>query len=357
MTNRRKLLALSIALLAGASIGYAVDTALTTSAPTYWSATAYTRTPPPFTPQRTVNVRSAPQLERAISNLRGGDLVRATASFSVSSTTGPALVIKDRLAGLAVIDLRGHRVTFVYSGGKNYSAVYLNNVENLRIYGGDLSTADTGGPCLTSYGGQHLTWWYLSAHDCGGSGAFISTVTGPSEHNDFNATIWKVGQNLKWDPHPEKGTGLHCVNLDDSKSGRPFQDNRFAFYCHDIPTGAAVEYGEKPSGSPPVDNTIYLLAKGLTEVAKYQTGGNGIQFWGVAGQSAVIRFVQVDNAQGYALWDGGMASGARLNGITVDYGRASKTNLNPRYAGQNPWSGRLGEAYRNVLPRPAPGKP
>ena len=40
-----------------------------------------------------------------------------------------------------------------------------------------------------------------------------------------------------------------------------------------------------------------------------QTGGNGIQFWGVNGQSADIRFIEVDNAEGYALFDGGMNQG------------------------------------------------
>jgi hypothetical protein len=101
-----------------------------------------------------------------------------------------------------------------------------------------------------------------------------------------------------------------------------------------------------------VRNTLYLLAVNLTEVAKIQTGGNGIQFWGVDGQGAEIKFIQVDNAVGYALWDGGMNSGTSLRGVTVAEGRASNTNQNPRYAGQNPWSDRLGEVYQSVRPAP-----
>ena len=263
-----------------------------------------------------------------------------------------ALVIKNRLSAPAVIDLTGHTVNFVYSGEKNYSAVWLDNPENLRIYGGDLSTSDTGGDCLTNHGGQHVTWWYFTAHDCGGTGAAFSGGQAPTEHDDFNGTIWKVGQNLAWDPHAEKGTGLHCVNLDDNNL-YPFRDNRFAFYCHDIPSGAAIEYGASQRADPkPVKNTIYLLAVNLTDVAKIQTGGNGIQFWGVNGQSAEIKFIQVTNAEGHALWDGGMNRGTNLRGISVEYGRASNTNQNPLYAGQNPWSDRLGEVYRSVLPSP-----
>ena len=171
-----------------------------------------------------------------------------------------------------------------------------------------------------------------------------TTSTGRSE----------VGQNLTWDPHTEKGTGLHCVNLDDHNL-YPFRGNRFAFHCHDIPTGAAIEYGASQRADPkPVENTIYLLADDLTDVAKIQTGGNGIQFWGVKGQSADIQFIEVTNAEGYALWDGGMNKGTNLKGISVEYGRASNTNQNPLYAGQNPWSDRLGEVYRSVQPSPEP---
>jgi hypothetical protein len=341
-----------LALLAAAGASYWIDRALTTQSSPYDRAISYTKTRAPFAPVRTIDVTSASQLKRALRSLRPGDLVRATADFNVTSARYDALVIKNRLRAPAVIDLSGHRVNFVYSGKQNYSAVWLDNPENLRIYGGDLSTSDTGGACLTNHGGQHITWWYFSAHDCGGTGAGFSGGQAPTEQDDFDGTIWKVGQNLTWDPHTEKGTGLHCANLDDHNL-YPFRDNRFAFYCHDIPTGAAIEYGASERADPkPVENTIYLLADNLTDVAKIQTGGNGIQFWGVNGQSADIKFIEVTNAEGHALWDGGMNRGTNLRGISVEYGRASNTNQNPLYAGQNPWSDRLGEVYRSVLPSP-----
>jgi hypothetical protein len=346
------------ALMAVAGASYGIDQALTTSTSPYDQAISYTKTRAAFTPVRTIDVTSAAQLKSALESLRPGDLVRATADFTVSSNRYDALVIKSRLRAPAVIDLTGHTVKFVYSGTKDYSAVWLDDPDNLRIYGGDLSTSDTGGACLTDHGGQHITWWYFTAHGCGGTGASFSGGQAPTEHDDFNGTIWKVGQNLTWDPHTEKGTGLHCVNLDDHNL-YPFQNNRFAFSCHDIPTGAAIEYGASQRAHPkPVGNTIYLLAVNLSDVAKYQTGGNGVQFWGVNGQSADIRFIQVENAQGYALWDGGMNAGTNLKGITIEYGRASNTNQNPRYANQNPWSDRLGEVYQQkVVPAPEHGRP
>ena len=311
----------------------------------YAGATAYSRKPLPFKPLRVVHVASARELKGAIANLQAGDLVKAAASFTVSGET----VIAKRLAAPAVIDLTGYAVHFVYSGGSNLPAVWLNNAANLRIYGGDLSTADTGGGCLSSYGGQYVTWWGFTAHDCGGTGAMIATVTAPAEHNDFQGTIWKVGQNLAWDPHTEKGSGLHCANLDDGGQ-YGFHDNRFAFYCHDIPTGAAIEYGSR--NIAPVHNTIYLKAANLTFASQTQTGGNALQFWGVNGQSADIKYVEVANAQGYGLFDGGMYSGTTLSGVTVEYGRATNTNRNPRYAAQNPWESTHHVAYERVNPLP-----
>jgi len=353
---RRAVIVLA-ALAVAAAVGYRIDRALSPGTSRYEQAISYTRSRPHFDPARTIDVASASQLKAALRNLRPRDLVRATAAFTVSSGSYDALVIKNRLSAPAVIDLSGHTVSFVYSGKQNFSAVYLNDPKNLRIYGGDLSTSDSGGACLTNQGGQHITWWYFTAHDCGGTGAGFSGGQAPTEHDDFNGTIWKVGQNLAWDPHTEKGTGLHCVNLDDHNL-YPFRNNRFAFYCHDIPTGAAIEYGASQRAYPkPVDNTIYLLADNLTDVARIQTGGNGIQFWGVNGQSADIKFIQVEDAQGYALWDGGMNTGANLRNIRVENGWASNTNQNPLYAGQNPWSDRLGEAYRSVLPSPARNHP
>jgi hypothetical protein len=309
----------------------------------YAAAIAYSRSRPGFVPVRRVGVGDASELRAALADLQAGDLVVATGSFTVSGET----VIAKRLSGPAVLDLAG--VSFVYSGGLDYPAVWLDNASNLRIYGGDLSTADTGGSCLSSYGGQDVTWWGFTAHDCGGTGVMVATVTAPAEHDDFQGTVWKVGQNLAWDPHLEKGSGLHCANLDDGGQ-YAFQDNRFAFYCHDIPTGAAIEYGSR--NIAPVHNTIYLKADNLTFVSQTQTGGNAIQFWGVNGQSADIKYLEVDNAQGYGLFDGGMYSGATLSGVTVEYGRATNTNQNPRLAGQNPWDSTHHVVFEDVRPPP-----
>jgi hypothetical protein len=312
----------------------------------YDQAISYTQTRPPFTPLRTVHVSSASELKNAIANLQAGDLVQATAPFTVSGET----VISKALSSWAVLDLGSH-VTFEYSGGSDVPAVYINRSSHLRIYGGIATTDRTGGGCILSHGLDHVLWWGFYAHDCGGTGLSMFPVTdgGAITNNDFQGEITRAGLNLAWDPHAEKGTGLHGANLDDSGL-YPFTDNRFALYVHDEPAGACIEYGS--NDVPPVRNTIILKCVNETDVSTTQTGGNAIQFWGVAGQAADIKYLEASNLQGFALYDHGMYSGATLHGVTVEYGRAAKTNLNPRYAGQNPWQKGKGEVYQDVLPAP-----
>jgi hypothetical protein len=313
----------------------------------YEQAISYTRTRPAFTPSRRIDVANASELKAALADLQPGDLVRATAPFTVSGET----IISRQLSSWAVVDL-GSFVTFEYPGGKNFPAVYLDNPTHIRIYGGIVTTDRAGGACISSHGMQDILWWGFYVHDCGGTGVGLSPVPqdgSPIVDNDLQGEITRCGLNLAWDPHAEKGSGLHAVNLDDN-GGFAFSGNRFAFYIHDQPSGAAIEYGAsaRTNSIPPQNNVIYEKAVNLTFVSHVQTGGNAIQFWGINGQTADIKYLEVHNAQGYGLFDGGMYSGTTLSGVTVEYGRASHTNLNPRYAGHDPWDSAHGVVYRNA---------
>jgi hypothetical protein len=314
---------------------------------TYEDAIAYAQTRPAFSPSRTISVSSAAQLQSAISNLQAGDLVQATAPFIVSGET----VIKNRLSAPAELDLSG--VQFVYSGGNNLAAVYLSNASNIRIYGGDLSTADTGGSCMVIHGSQYVLWWGFKVHDCGGSGVAAFTSGASLDHLDLQGEITKVGQNLAWDPHIEKGTGEHGAILWDSNYSYAFANNRFAFYAHDIPTGACVEVGSPLVATGAGGNVLYEKCVNATDVATIQTGGNALQLWGDTSNLGLdVKYLEGENLQGYAVRDAGVYSGQTCKNSIVEYGRASNTNQNPRYAGQNPWMTDCGVGYQDVQPSP-----
>jgi hypothetical protein len=338
-----------LAAMAALAIAVGVYYATRTTTSSYDSAIAYTQTRAPFTPKRTIVVSTAPQLENALDNLRPGDLVRAVASFTVRGMT----TISRRLSSWAVVDLTGHSVKFVYSGGENEPAVWLDNPSYIRIYGGDATTSGTGGTCILAHGSQHVVWWGFTAHDCGASGFSALTVNAPVSDDDFQGTIWKVGQHIGWDSHTEKGTGQHCAGeFADNGGGHAFTNNRMAFYCHDIPTGAAFAFGVQ---SPAVmtGNLLYLRAVNLTNVAEQQTGGNGVELWGYTNKMGLnVKYLQVSDAQGYGLFTGGVFSGQTCKGVTVEHGIARNTNRNPRYADQNPWDTRCGVVYKKVTPTP-----
>lgn len=317
---------------------------------TYDQAIAYTQSRPAFTPTRTIEVGSASQLQSALSSLQPGDLVDATGSFTVTSET----VIKNRLSSPAELDLSG--VRFANSSGKNAPAVWVDNAQNLYIYGGDLSTADTGGPGIDLYGSQHVLWWDFTIHDTGNSGFMAQAIGGPVDHDDFQGTISKVGQNLGWDPHAEKGTGLHGANLWDANTTANFTNNRFAFYAHDIPTGACVELGNDQPTSLATGNVLYLKCVNETDVALSQTGGNALQLWGDTNTLGLdVKYLEADNTQGRALDNQGLYLGQSLAGVTVADGQAAKTNQNSKLNEPSnglPWDWRGKVNYQNVLPTP-----
>ena len=173
----------------------------------------------------------------------------------------------------------------------------------------------------------------------------------PSTTTTSRARSTKVGQTLAWDQHAEKGTGVHGAILWDANTNYAFTHNRFAFYAHDIPTGACVELGNDQPASPADGNVLYEKCVNETEVALRQTGGNGLQLWGDTDNLGLdVKYLEVRNAQGRALDTQGLSPGRSLAGVTVEYGRASNTNLNPRFSGQSPWDSYGGVTYKRVRP-------
>jgi hypothetical protein len=338
-----------VACVPGATTGTTSTTAPTTTATpppsSYDQAISYSQTRPAFTPTRTVNVTTAAALKTALSNLQAGDLVQATSPFTVSSASSTPLVITNRPSATAEIDLTG--VTIAYTGSSDTEAVELNNAANLNIFGGSITTGTAGGMCLRIFGTQHVLWYGFKLDTCGDTGLqVIASGTNPTDHDDLQGEISNVGLHTAYDPHSEKGTGLHAANLWDGPSSAGFTNNRFAFYAHDIPVGACVEYGNDTGVA--TSDVLYLKCINETEVSHVMTGGNGIQFWGSKTPTATldIKYIECQNLQGACVY-----SIVNASGVTVEYGRASNTNQNPQVTG-GVWNTTRGIVYQDVLPAP-----
>lgn len=334
------------------------STTTASSSPTFASETAYTQSRPAFTATNTINVSDATSLRNAVANLKAGDLVKATADFTVSgSGTSNVLTINKQLSAPAVIDLSGHVVKLAYSGTAEESAVALLNPVNVRIYGGDLSTG-TGGACIAWFSGHDSLWWGFTAHNCGADGLRLFTgntgypYTGPVVNNDIEGDVSAFGQNRNWDNHNEKCTGLHGANVADGNFF-PMTGNRIALNVHDSACeGAGISFGSNQSSNIPDRNTIILACSNLTFVSTIQTGGNCYQTWGYGNRNTDIKYLSATDLAGHPYFANGLYSGVSLASDSVDYGRALNVRQNSRYAGDRNWDTKGGTAFRDVAPLP-----
>jgi hypothetical protein len=196
------------------------------------------------------------------------------------------------------------------------------------------------GPLIENMGADGVDWF---------GGAYGDTYS-----NFLRAEIANIGlQSPRFDPHAEKGTGLHGMNLQDNDRSA-VRDNIVALNVRDCPQygGSAIECGVVGGGAQPYRNQYYVKASRLRMVAKSQTAGNGVNLWGGPQHDNTFHVVEVEDIAGHAVHTD--SSSATYSNVVVRQGTAARYCLNPRYAGQNPWMRRHGIVY---APGPFTPKP
>jgi hypothetical protein len=321
----------------------------------YASAIAYAGTRPAFTMLREVDVASQAELQSAITNIRSGDLVKATTGFSVSGE----FKISVNPSGPAEIDLGtgSSAVKFSYSGTSDLPSVWIVNSSNLRIFGGEIHgppPGQVGNGGVMVYHATNILWWHFHIHDVAGIGLSLYPVSGAITGCDFEGEVDHWGENTSYDPHAEKGTGVHGANVSDVGGGI-YTNNRLALYAHDGPAGAAIQIGN-PDGSGQISgNTIILKAINLTMHATSQVAGNALQEWGGVPMQINVPYLEAANLQGRAVDANGVYTGVAQTGVVVGYGRATNTNLNTSLSTAEssvspttPWDPRHATTYQNI---------
>ncbi len=303
-----------------------------------WSAAiAYTKTRPSFTPARLVGVTSASQLDQAVTNLRAGDRVTATAPFSYS---GEFTVRGKQLAATAELDLAGVTFAGYTSPAAGMVAVYLTGNKNLRVYL-DQVTNPGGSGGVDFYNNDTCLLWVNRIHDVGGTGLMCVTNAGPIMNCDIYAaeiTNWEM--NYLDDPHAEQGTGNHACQFGDGSS---FAANiRLSLWAHDGPHGSALQYGTPQGGIQ--SNQIYLKAERLTMASTSQISGSALQLWGGSPVGADVQYLEANDCQGYAVSCDNEYN-ADFSGVVVKYGRQTNTRLNPHWSAPT-WN--PGPTYQDV---------
>lgn len=304
---------------------------------------AVTRFPRPrFVPTQRVQVNTAADFWRAWKSIRPGEEIDVR-----GITFKGEAVFETQLSGWAEVHF-GAGTTFAGTPGSNLPAVWVNDSSHVRFFGGRI-TNPRGGAGLTIYDSSYVTWWGFVIRNTANTGLFVQGIHRTNDHLDLKGEISHWGLNLAFDPHREKGTGLHGANLGDAVRG--VRNSRFALYLHDAAVGAGVEAG----GATPTDgfwrNTLYLRCRNLTKRAVLLTAGNCLQLWGDNVTGNDFRYIQAENLQGRPYDASGMFGGQSLASDRVGYGRGFRTNLNPRIGSMH-WDDARGTVFGNVAPRP-----
>lgn len=311
-------------------------------APTYDSETAYSA--PAFTASRVVDVFTQSAFNTAWSNIQPGDQIKVHGV----TFTGEVALNNKTMASDAEIDFDA-ATKFVGGSNNALPDVWISNTNHLRLFGGDIS-----GQGVLIYGSSYVLWYGFKVHDVAGQGVFITGVNRAVDHADIKGEVSNWGTDLTQDPHAEKGTGLHGINVADSSYG--VNNSRIAMYTHDGSAGAGMQIGGANATDNAADNTIYMKCLNLTMHAVSQIAGNCVQVWGENITNNDFKYIEATNLQGRPFDVDGVYSGQTLSTNTIDYGRATNTNLNSSMnesIAQNVhWDSRGGVVLVDVAPTP-----
>lgn len=298
-------------------------------------------------PKRTIEVHSVAQFWHAWNSIRPGDVV----DVHGVTFTGETILTNKHLSAPAQIHFDA-RTRFVGPSGGDFPAVWIDSDSNVRLYGGNV-TNPRGGAGILVEDSAWFTWRGFVVHDTASCGLMVQGIKTANTHLDIEGDISHWGLDLAFDPHQEKGTGLHGAMLADAYYG--VEDSRFVLTVHDGAAGAGVTAGGARPTDVFRDNTLSVRCRNLTMRATSQVAGNCLEFWGQNVTGNVVEYLSASNIQGRPFDANGMDSGQSLASDVILYGRATRTNLNP-YLGRTEsgipattrWDPRFGTKFRNV---------
>ena len=291
-------------------------------------------------------------LDTAIANATGGEYIYYAGTsgtpLTISSSSGNAYTIANKNPSTPIsIDfgcshniwdaskITSNYVNFNCTSTSSFHGLYVHDCSNLRIYGGDMQSSGGSGYVVTG-GTDSCYFWDFYSHDLHKQGFFALTdvAGGGTSKNVTNnnvrgeCTAW--GGNISspsWDPHNEKGTGIHGAMLADVTNGGALTGNTFAFYVHNCPCGNGVELGQQ-GGGPVTGNVLYIRAEHLSKVATSQTAANALIMWGTDQLSnTTVGWVEGTDLQGAVIWSGDYLAATPI-GVTVNHGRHTNVNQN-----------------------------
>jgi hypothetical protein len=270
-----------------------------------------------------IPVNSESELLHALGAIKPKQYIYAASQFSVSSE----ITLDTPLTDYAIVDVKN---TMFKTNSP--ACIYGRNVGYLAWYGGDYNAPHGRGIDIVH--ADHLIMEDFYVHDCGDTGFTPYPGFGPISNCSFKGKLVNNGLDLSFDPHAEKGTGIHACNAADQTYD--FVNNVLALDVSNQATGGALQLG---APSAKISNiTIYMRVKnqgraipGWKGYATSQIAGNVIQLWGGGPFSNVIcKYLEGDTCMGRMVEDNGIYSTNHTGPqIKVEFARGRNMCISP----------------------------
>ena len=291
---------------------------------TFDSVTSYLDTSIPSL-TNAITVSSASAFTTAVANAKAGQTINVLGTVKIP---GEFIGFNRVVSGGTVNVVFEPGAGFTGMAGTRVPAVWIRNSGGWRIWGGTITNPDGNGILVYAMPGP-FTWTGFSVSNTGDTCVAVYPVGGNINGLTLKGVAGSADPNLSWDPHAEKGTGIHAWNIADATGGL-VQNSVFAADTLDQATGAGVEIDTSQIGANvkvfarathlgfPIPGTSWL------GYAQQQTAGNVVQLWGGSLVGSLdIAYVEGNDIQGRMVQAGGINSGADISKTTVDYGRAT----------------------------------
>jgi hypothetical protein len=321
-------------------------------APSFESQTAYLNTARPDL-SKAIVISTASQFVTAMASAAAGQTYDVLGTVKIPGEfTGWNRVVAGGVVNVVFEPGAG----FTGGGGAQLPAVWIKGSGGWRIWGGTITNASGGGVLVYAMPGP-FTWTGFWSGQTAMTGVSVFPVGGNISNLVLAGVSGSSSQNLAYDPHLEKGTGLHAWNLADATGGI-VQNSTFACDILNQATGAGVEIETNR-----VSNVVvYARAVNLgfplagttwTGDAQSQVAGNVIQLWGGSASGKLdIRYAEGNDIQGRIVETNGVASGSDLSLVDVAYGRATGPILENPLLSKVAYSVKGGLKLGDVLPLP-----
>lgn len=304
-----------------------------------------------------ITVSSASAFVTAIANAKAGQTINVLGNVLIPGEfTGFNRIITGGTVNVVFQPGAG----FTGMAGSRLPAVWLKNAGGWRIWGGTITNPDGNGILVYAMPGP-VVWTGFTVSNTGDTCVAVYPVGGDISNLTLKGVAGTATPNLSFDPHVEKGTGIHAWNIADAGTGL-VKNSTFAADVLNQATGSGVEWDEGQTGA---GNVLYARARNLgfalpgttwLGYAQQQTAGNVVQLWGSsppAGGAVDVKYAEGNAIQGRMLETDGAYAGASYASSSLDYGVASGPIMqSPLVTSPAYHTGTTGLHLGNVSPTP-----